>query len=190
MAADEDHPVVTGLLALVGVGLAVGLVLGVATMIGTRVVGVDGEAATSEATQQESLYLPTPTDTGGPSGPLITLAPEPGESRASDEGESSDQPSPTTSKSPQEEISLQAGQNEVSPMDRIDLSGVYPGGEGAILQVQRFAGGSWDDFPVTANVSNETFSTYVQTGQTGKNRFRVADTDSGTVSNEVAVTVR
>ena len=53
-------------------------------------------------------------------------------------------------------------------MEQIDLTGVYPGGEGAILQVQRFEGGKWEDFPVTASVSNETFSTYVQTSQTGR----------------------
>jgi hypothetical protein len=74
-------------------------------------------------------------------------------------------------------------------MEQIDLSGVYPGGEGAILQVQRFVAGGWQDFPVTASVSNETFSTYVQTSQTGVNRFRVVDTDTRLESNEVKVTI-
>ena len=74
-------------------------------------------------------------------------------------------------------------------MEQIDLTGVYPGGEGAILQVQRFEGGSWQDFPVTVSVSDGTFSTYVQTGQGGVNRFRVVDTDSGKPSNEVKVTI-
>ena len=45
--------------------------------------------------------------------------------------------------------------------------------------MQRFTGGSWQDFPVTVSVSDETFSTYVQTSQAGVNRFRVVDTDSG-----------
>jgi len=77
----------------------------------------------------------------------------------------------------------------VTPMDQIDLTGVYPGGEGAILQVQRFTSGSWQAFPVTVSVSDETFATYVQTSQTGVNRFRVTDTDSGLTSNEVKVTI-
>jgi hypothetical protein len=75
-------------------------------------------------------------------------------------------------------------------MDRIYLRGTYPGGEGAILQVQQWEGGAWGIFPVTASVSNETFTTYIQTSQQGKNRFRVVDTDSGEASNEIRVTIR
>ena len=77
----------------------------------------------------------------------------------------------------------------VSPMEQIDLTGTYPTGEGAVLQVQRFVGGAWQDFPVTVVVSNRTFSTYVQTSQVGMNRFRVVDTDNGTASNVVRVQV-
>ena len=69
------------------------------------------------------------------------------------------------------------------------LTGVYPGGEGAVVQVQRFESGKWVDFPVDASVSGETFSTYVQTARTGVNRFRVRDTSGPDVSNEVRVTV-
>ena len=57
-----------------------------------------------------------------------------------------------------------------------------------MLRVQRFTGG-WQDFPVTASVSDSTFSTYVQSSQTGVNRFRVIDTDTGKTSNEVRVRV-
>ena len=74
-------------------------------------------------------------------------------------------------------------------MEQIDLTGVYPGGEGAILQVQRFTSGAWQDFPVTVSVSDETFSTYVQTSQAGLNRFRVVDTDTERISNEVRVPI-
>jgi len=76
-------------------------------------------------------------------------------------------------------------------MARIDLSGVYPQGEGAVLQVQRMTPDHhWEDFPVTAAVSGGTFSTYVQTGRPGAQRFRVRDSDTGRVSNVVKVTVR
>jgi hypothetical protein len=74
-------------------------------------------------------------------------------------------------------------------MEQIDLTGVYPGGEGAILQVERFTSGSWQAFPVTVSVSDETFATYVQTSQTGPNRFRVVDTDTGRASNDVSVNI-
>ena len=37
-------------------------------------------------------------------------------------------------------ISLEAGADQVGPMGRIDLTGTYPTGEGAVLQVQRATG--------------------------------------------------
>jgi hypothetical protein len=75
-------------------------------------------------------------------------------------------------------------------MQQIDLTGVYPGGEGAILQVQRKLDGKWQDFlSVDAAVSGGQFSTYVQTGQLGVQKFRMRDTTSGKVSNVVSVTV-
>ena len=82
-----------------------------------------------------------------------------------------------------------AGTTAVAPMEQIDLTGTYPDGEGAVLQVQRFQGGAWADFNVTVVVSNQTFATYVQTSVVGLNRFRMVDTDSGAVSNEVRVRV-
>lgn len=180
----EGHPVITGLLALVGVGVTVGLVLGGAALAATHLLGLGDDAATSGATNQQSMYLPKPSKTQPASGPLITLAPDPA-------GTSTQTPSaqPTHEESPKKEISLSAGQTAVVAMEQIDLTGVYPGGEGAILQVQRFTDGSWTDFPVTVSVGNETFSTYVQTSQAGINRFRMVDTDTGLRSNEVRVTI-
>lgn len=184
----EEHPVAAGLIALVGVGLAVGLIIGIVALVATRMMGLGGENASAQTTSQESLYLPKPEKTTGPSGPLITLAPGESESpkEQSSQGQPSKSPKPAKAK---KEISLSASQTSVEPMDQIDLTGVYPGGEGAILQVQRFTSGSWQAFPVTVSVSDETFATYVQTSQTGVNRFRVTDTDSGLTSNEVKVTI-
>jgi hypothetical protein len=181
----REHPVLTGLAALVGVGLAVGVILGLAVLAATQVLGLGDDSETATTSAEQSMYLPKPEKTQEPSGPLVTLAP--GQPPAT--GESSPTESPTQSESPSTEISLSASQPSVSPMQQIDLTGVYPGGEGAILQVQRFTGGSWTDFPVTASVSNETFTTYVQTSQAGVNRFRVVDTDTDLMSNEVRVTV-
>jgi hypothetical protein len=183
---DERHPIWFGLLALVGVGIVVGLIAGVAALAGAHVLGVEGGGGGGTASDEKSMYLPKPQPTQDPSGPLVTLAP--GQSPSNDQQQS--QPSqPQSSKKPAKAISLSSGENSVGPMQQIDLTGVYPGGEGAILQVQRFEGGAWSDFPVTASVSNETFATYVQTSQTGVNRFRVIDTDSGRASNEVRVTI-
>lgn len=180
--ARTERPVLTGLVALVAVGILVGLFLGGAALAGTRMLGLNGGEDGSNATSEQSMYLPRPSKTQPPSGALITLAPDPnGTQQPSQE--------PTESESPEKAISLSAGQIEVGPMEQIDLTGVYPGGEGAILQVQRFQAGAWVDFPVTASVSNETFSTYVQTSQLGRNRFRVVDTDTALESNEVRINV-
>ena len=124
-----------------------------------------------------------PSKTDPDDGPLVTLGPgrgDPGEVQR-----------PSEDAKPEFAIALSASQTEVGQMDNIDLTGVYPGGEGAVVQVQRYVNDEWVDFAsVDAVVSNETFSTYVQTGQTGLNRFRVRDTASDEVSNEVRVKVR
>lgn len=182
----EGHPVAFGLLALVGVAVVVGVVAGLAAIGGAKVVGLDGRSPSDGGQEEASLFLPKPKQTRGANGPLITLAPG---QRAPDGKDSEATGQESSSATPDQEISLEAARPAVSPMANIDLTGVYGDGEGAILQVQRFENGSWSDFPVTTSVSDETFTTYVQTGQTGVNRFRVIDTDTGTASNQVKVTV-
>jgi hypothetical protein len=101
-----------------------------------------------------------------------------------------DQSSPKIKK-PKRRISLQAGETSVAPMGRIDLSGTYPGAEGSVLNVQKFSNGSWQDFySISATVTGGTFSTYIQTGTTGMNRFRVIDSDTKLASNQVKVRIR
>lgn len=181
----DGHPVLTGLIALVAVAVTVGLILGGGALAATRVLGIGGDtdATDSSSTSEESMYLPKPEPTQSESGPLITLEPDP-------EGPVSSLPTDETSEAePETKIALSADQTEVGSMERIYLTGTYPGGEGAILQVQQWEGGAWGEFPVTASVSNETFTTYIQTSQAGKNRFRVVDTDTGEASNEIRVTI-
>jgi hypothetical protein len=178
---DEGHPIVSGLVALVGVGVVVGLLLSGAALAASSILGLDGDDDGGTASSQQSMYLPKPSATEASSGPLVTLQPGQETPTATDTG------SPTA---PQDPISLSAAQTEVGPMEEIYLTGVFPGGEGAVLQVQRFENGRWEDFPVDAVVSGETFSTYVQTAQTGVNRFRVRNTDGPEVSNQVRVKVR
>ncbi|MDI6908771.1 hypothetical protein [Nocardioides sp.] len=181
---DERHPVVTGLVALVGVALVVGLILGLVMIAGASVLGLGGDGGGDGAGSERSMYLPRPEKTPAASGPEITLAP--GQSTPASSDRSTE---PTKSKSPRKQITLSASTTSAGPMETFGLTGVYPGGEGAILQVQRFTGGSWRDFPVTASVSDETFQTSVATSYSGPNRFRVVDTDTGLESNEVRVTI-
>ena len=184
MAQNQDRPVVTGLLALAGVGVVVGVVLGLVALVGIRLLGIGGDEGGGSAGSQQSMYIPDPVRTTDDSGPRITLAP-------GDEETAEDDASSSASESEKAEkgITLQSVQSSVAAMEQIDLTGVYPDGEGAILQVERFVDGGWTDFPVTASVSDGTFSTYVQTGQSGENRFRMRDTSNGKLSNEVKVRV-
>lgn len=183
----QEHPVAHGLLALLGVGLAVGLILGIGALAGARMLGIDHPQGSTDPGGEASMYLPKPEPTTDSGEPLITLAPDQRAEEQSPEAEPEESESPTKQA---KVISLSASQTEVAPMEQIDLTGVYPGGEGAILQVEIFTGGAWSDFAqVTASVSNETFATYVQTGQVGQQRFRVVDTSTGKASNPVRVTV-
>ena len=194
---DRDRPVLTGLLALAAVAVVIGAVLGLATLAGTAMLGLGQDASPGAGpSQREVLYLPTPSPTERPTGPLLTLAPADGGSsptgtKSSEQprAEKKDRKKDRKKREQAKGISLSVTQQQVAPMERIDLTGAYRGGEGAILQVQRFEGGSWQDFPVTVSVSGGTFATYVQTGQPGKNRFRVVDPDTGRASRPVTVRV-
>ncbi|MDP2775253.1 MAG: hypothetical protein Q8O61_17000, partial [Nocardioides sp.] len=135
----DGHPVLTGLLALVAVAVTVGLILGGGALAATRVLGIGGddEAGDSSSTSQDSMYLPKPEPTQSASGPLITLDANP-------QNSASPEPTKQTSEAkPEKKISLSADQSEVGSMERIYLRGTYPGGEGAILQVQQWEGGAW-----------------------------------------------
>ncbi|MFT4264292.1 MAG: hypothetical protein QM572_12975 [Nocardioides sp.] len=186
-SGEERHPIVAGLVALASVAVVLGLLAGAFVFLATGVLGLGGgsDPDAQVADDGASLYLPTPQATQSSDGPLITLSSVPTESSDS---ESSD----LSTETPAQEatsISLSVGQTSVAAMERIDLTGVYTGGEGAVLQVQRFENDDWVDFPVTVGVSGEQFSTYVQTGRSGVQKWRVKDTDTGLTSNEVSVTV-
>lgn len=188
-----DRPVLNGLVALLAVALGVGLILALVAVVGARVLGLGGDSGggSADSAVRDTMSIPESFAETEAGGPRITLATEETDepaptTRAPQEPSSS----PSETKSPKEgRISLSTGQTAVGAGDRIDLIGTYPGGEGAILQVQRFEGGGWEEFPATVGVSNETFSTYIFTGVSGVNRFRVIDNSTGTASNEIRVRV-
>ncbi len=184
---DEDAPwarqLLVGLGVLVAVSLLIGAVISVVAVGAARVTGIgSGSGPAAEPT----LYIPSGEPTTRPSPyPAPTRRPS---ASPSPSPESSPSASPTHKKKPRKRISLQGFPNQVSPGQRINLTGVYKGGEGATLQVQRYQNG-WADFPVTASVSGGIFNTYVMTGRTGKNRFRMLDKASGRHSNPVSISV-
>jgi hypothetical protein len=86
-------------------------------------------------------------------------------------------------------IQLTANPPAAGTYERINLVGSYHGTGSPTLQVQRFEGGQWVDFPTTASVSGGQFSTYIETGHTGVNRLRLVDPSTGESSNVVEVNI-
>jgi hypothetical protein len=188
MAASDDdsawvRQLLLGLGALAVVSLLVGGIVGALALGAARFTGLDGSSADGPV-EQPSLYMPTGEPTTTPQS-----YPDPSGYKS---------PSPTASASPDAEpsktprsraITLQAFPSQVSPGERINLTGVYQRGEGATLQVQRFENGAWADFPVTVSVSGGVFSTYIITSRTGEARLRVYDKALQKGSNDVRVTI-
>jgi hypothetical protein len=184
---EEETPWTRQLLVGIGVLVAVSLVIGgvvsVVALGAAKVTGINGPQ--SGATQKPSLFIPSGSPTTRAGG-----VPDPsGAAGSSSSASSSPSPSPTRTKKPVDKgLTLRAFPVKVAAGQRIYLTGTYTGGAGARLQVQRFEGG-WADFPVTAGVAGEQFSTYVSTDRTGLNRFRVLDPANNRSSNVVRVTV-
>lgn len=187
MADAEEKPVLSGLVALVAVALVVGLLAGFGALIGTRVLGLGGgggDTGGGDPAAGESLYLPDPVPTEAEDGPLVSLVPSLDE-------DPDEEPPPSeapTSEKPEREITLSAGADQVAAGGQLYLTGVYPGGEGTVLDIEsRQAGGQWEEFPLDVNVSNETFTTYVETFRSGRIEWRMRDADRRLTSNVVAV---
>jgi hypothetical protein len=187
MAASDDdsawvRQLLLGLGALAVVSLLVGGIVGVLALGAARVTGLDGSSADGPV-EQPSLYMPTGEPTTKPqSYPDPSYKPPSPSESASPDAEPSKTPRSRA-------ITLQAFPSQVSPGERINLTGVYQRGEGATLQVQRFENGAWADFPVTVSVSGGVFSTYIITSRTGEARLRVYDKALQKGSNDVRVTI-
>jgi hypothetical protein len=179
------HQVLVGLAALVVISLLVGGVVSVIALGAAKMSGIDSSAA-GDPTVAPSLYMPTGIPTTRPDSYVDPGDfPQPSETPSESESAPSEEPSPSERS---RAITLQAFPSQVSPGERINLTGVYPAGEGAVLQVQRFENG-WSDFPVNANVSGGIYNTFILTSRTGKARFRVIDHALNRASNPVTVTV-
>lgn len=185
---DDDETPWTRLLlvttiVLVAVALVIGGVVSVLALGAAKVSGIDDAAAT--ATVKPSLYIPSDN-------PTVRVDPYPapeGDPGAASPRRASRSPSASPSKKKSTTVSLQASPQKVSPGQRITLTGAYPRGEGAQLQVQRFENGAWTDFPVIARVRGRLFNTYITTSRVGATRFRMLDIASGSTSNVVRVRI-
>lgn len=154
-----------------------GVIVGIAVivLIGARVM-VSALDLNEDTSQPTSGPASAPTPISSPS-----------EESTPSSGEPSDLP--TRSAGAHGKLQLSVAPVIVQANDRINFTGRYPGQDAVTLQVQRFDGGSWSDFPVSARVTVGTFSTYIITGRHGDQRFRVIDKQAHVASNPVRVTV-
>lgn len=190
MPEQKENPVANGLVALVTVAIVVGLLAAIAVLSATNVLGIGGSTGGSgNGADDDGFFMPEPVATTRASGPLITLLSPDSTPKKSKSGKASKSPSPTESESEDEAaITLSQGAFKVTAGDKLYLSGIYPTGEGAVLDIeQRRGDGSWEKFPVDVNVSGGTFSVYVSTSATGDVEWRLVDKSSGLKSNVVKV---
>jgi hypothetical protein len=190
-------------LMVAGIAVVIGLVIGGITAGVINMTGLVPEAPASPTTlatagNEDDDELPTPSllPTNAPA-PSATESPSPAKTSAKTSGVA-DKASPSPSRRPHkqrksgppsDDLTLRVSDSSVSAYDEVTLTGSYPGANGTTLQVQRLEGGSWTSFPTTATVDGGRFSTYVASGQHGRNEFRVVDPDTGEASNVVAFTV-
>jgi hypothetical protein len=164
-------------LGLVAVGVVIGLLVGGLGLAAVRTADIGaGDETTSTATSDASEQ---PSETGE-----TEPAPEP-----------TDEPSDRVTRDP-DRARLSASPQQVATFDEIDLVGAMPEvGAGVTLQVQRRSDDIWSDFPAEESpveaVTGDggTFSTFVQTGVTGRNAFRLIDPTSGATTPRAVVEV-
>ena len=185
MGDTRDRPVITGLVALVGVAVVVGLLAGLAAIVGTRIIGLGGDSDSSagEPRDQQSLYLPDPVRTEEEGGPLVTLAGTP--------TQQAEERSPPTSppwRSRRRRSTSRPARPRSSGEEQLYLSGTYPGGEGSILDIEyKINDQPWREFNLDVNVSGQSFATYVYTSNVGTIKWRMWDKSRNKRSNEVTV---
>lgn len=163
-----------GLSVLLGIGLLIGGIVAVIAVKAIDYVGLGGGDSTS--TSSPAPILPTTGDATHTVPPPRTPA----------------STTRTTHRPPhvQHAITLSVSPKTVASFERINLTGSYPGNDGAALQVQRSLGnGPWTDFPVDTSVSNGTYATYIQTSMVGINHIRMIDKATGKTSNVVTVKI-
>lgn len=176
--AERREQLTSVALKVAAVVLGIGIVVGLGSWVMVKSLGLDGGSSSGEPAAEGGVQ---------PIEPLPSSAlPVPSESVP--EGEASSSPEPEKKKR-KKGIELHASPMQVRQMERINLTGTWPGKDNLGLAVQRFEDGKWVDFGVQATVRVGTFETWVMTGREGEQRFRVYDPGSDTASNPVSIQV-
>ena len=88
-------------------------------------------------------------------------------------------------------IELEPSSDSAEAFETVRLEGSYPAGGNTYLRVQRWEGGRWLNFPLpTKTDQSGRFTAYVELGQPGQYRLRVADPESGVESEPFVLVVR
>jgi hypothetical protein len=169
--------------SVLGKALLVLVIVGVLIFIGTTIMvralglneGSDPNTVGSGGSAEPPKALPS------------SALPVPG--KQSESASPSESPSESAKPGKRGDIELSISPIMAKPMERVNLTGTYKGADNVQLEVQRFDSGKWSNFGVQADVNVGTFATYVMTGRTGENRFRVFDPQSNKGSNVILVTI-
>lgn len=176
-----QRQVLIGLVVLVAVGALIGGIVAFVSIKAADFAGIDDTPAPNGPPAGGR------GNGGGPTGGSTSEAPSTDATTPSEQ--TTPTPSETSTTREESGIVLEASPRSVGTYERINLTGTYKAPSGTVLQVQRREGGSWVDFPTTATVANGSFTTYVETGQTGLNRFRMLAIGRDDTSNTVRVRV-
>jgi hypothetical protein len=176
---DWRKQLLVGLGVLVIVALLIGGVVGVIAIKAADVAGIDGSTSTKKDDERVTFPTFTPTSSDETS------------SSSTPSGPTGSTPPTTSAQPPQSGIKLTASPSQAGTYQRVNLTGTYAGAApGTSLQVQRRQGTTWTNFStVTASVNAGQFSTWIETGQPGPNRFRMFDAGAGKASNIVVVQI-
>ena len=175
---ERSEQVRNALLKALGVVVVIAVVIALGTVLVVRALGL----------HEGDTTAPVGSGEVQPPKPLPTKAlPVPGEKSAT--AEPTDKPTGPKGQRKSGRLQLDVSPVMARPMERVNLTGTYRGADNVGLEVQRWEAGSWQDFGVSATVRVGTFETYVMTGRSGENRFRMWDPGARRGSNVVMVTI-
>jgi len=183
-----EKQLLVGAAVLVAVALLVGGIVAVVALKAADVAGLTSEPGNNSPTGPSAMSENLPESASA----TTTSAPptsQPPTSSPTTSPPAKDDRKKDRKKKRRNRIELQISPPSAGTYERVNLTGSYRAGEGATLQVQRLEAGSWVDFPTSATVSGGTFSTYIETGHTGPNKFRMLDTSTGRTSNVAVVEI-
>jgi hypothetical protein len=158
----RNRAILFSLVTLVVIGVVVGLTVG---WLGSRAVDSTGIDDVHAPDNQPGISEPDPVDD-------FTATPSPSDKA----DETPTEPTKTHKPRPKpNEPTLNASPMQASTSEEVSLTGRFPGvGAGVYLQVERREGGVWTDFPVDMTTNQGgTYSTWIITGHTGPNLFRI-----------------